>query len=185
MRLMLVPAFVLVLISMTPTPVPAGQKAHGAAVNATVSATIEAIDSTNRLVTLKFADGTVNTVWAGPEVRRFSELKVGDTVTFRYHESAIVQLRKAGDAAAAPSSSEGIVRRAGGKPGAAMAKQINATVTVEAIDPAVPSITVKTDDGSRVTFHVEHKENLDGVKAGDRIEITYTQALMISVEGAK
>ena len=176
---------ILLLTTTAPASARAAQKPLGAAATATVTATIQVIDSTNRLVTLKFDDGTVNTVWAGPEVKRFNELKVGDKVTFRYTESAVVQLRKAGDPAPSSSASEGITRSAGPKPGGTMAQQVKATVTVEAIDPALPSITVKTDDGSSVTFRVENKKNLEGVKPGDRIEITYTRALMISVEGAK
>jgi Cu/Ag efflux protein CusF len=66
-----------------------------------------------------------------------------------------------------------------------MAQQVTATVTVEAIDPALPSITVKTDDGSQVTYHVQNKNNLEGVEVGDRIEITFTRALMISVADGK
>ena len=42
--------------------------------------TIQQIDSTSRLITFKSADGSVDTVLAGPEVQRFNELKVGDKV---------------------------------------------------------------------------------------------------------
>jgi Cu/Ag efflux protein CusF len=167
------------------TTAPATPKALGADATATATATIQAIDETKRLVTLKFEDGTVNTVLAGPEVRRFDELKVGDKVTFQYHESAIVQLHKADASAPSSSMKEGIARSTGPKPGGMMAQTVTATVTVEAIDPALPSITVKTDDGSRVTYHVENKNNLEGVKVGDRIEITFTRALMITVADSK
>jgi Cu/Ag efflux protein CusF len=160
-------------------------KALGAGATAAVTATIQAIDETNRLVTLKFDDGTVNTVLAGPGVRRFNELKVGDKVTFTYHESAVVQLHKAGTPAPASSATEGIARGTGPKPSGMMAQQVTATVTVEAIDPAVPSITVTTEDGSRATHKVQNKNNLEGVKVGDRIEITFTRALMVSVAESK
>ena len=168
----------------TPTT-PAPPKAIGAGATATVTATIKAIDETSRLVTLAFEDGTVDTVLAGPEVRRFSELKVGDKVTFAYHESAIVKLHKAGAATPSSAAKEGMERSTGPKPGGTVAQQMTAVVTVEAIDPALPSITVKTEDGSRMAHHVENKSNLEGVAVGDRIEITFTRALMISVEGAK
>jgi hypothetical protein len=52
-----------------------------------VTAKIEAIDKTARLVTLTDQDGDTETIYCGPEVKRFDELKVGDTVTFRYYES--------------------------------------------------------------------------------------------------
>jgi hypothetical protein len=44
---------------------------------------IEAIDKTARLVTLKDKDGETETIYCGPEVKRFDELKVGDTITVR------------------------------------------------------------------------------------------------------
>jgi Cu/Ag efflux protein CusF len=191
MRLMfLALAFVISIASVahaaqaaaTPAATP---KALGAGATVTVSATIQAIDETNRLVTLKFEDGTVKTVLAGPEVRRFNELKIGDKVTFQYSESAIVELHKADASAPTSSMKEGIARSTGPKPGGMMAQQVTATVTVEAIDSALPSITVKTDDGSHVTYHVQNKNNLEGVEVGDRIEITFTRALMISVADGK
>ena len=66
----------IALVGITVLPSAAQDKTLGAAATATATATIQAIDPTNRLVTLKFDDGTMNTVWAGPEVRRFDELKV-------------------------------------------------------------------------------------------------------------
>jgi hypothetical protein len=59
------------------------------------------------------------------------------------------------------------------------------TVTVKAIDPNLPSITVTTPDGRTVTRKVENKKNLDGVKVGDLIDITYTRAFLTSVERAQ
>ncbi len=59
------------------------------------------------------------------------------------------------------------------------------TVTIEAIDAKVPSVTVKTKAGDRMSFKVEDPKNLEGYEAGDAVEITYTQALAISVDPAK
>jgi Cu/Ag efflux protein CusF len=152
----------------------------GAEVSETV--TIEAIDYKSRLVTLKDSTGTSETVYVGPEVKRFDALKVGDKVTFRYYESVVYQIRKPGDKSAQPSGTAGIVRSEGAKPGGTVSQQLSATVTVDAIDMAVPSVTVRADDGRKMSFRVENKKNLEGVKVGDRVEITYTQALAISVQ---
>ena len=59
------------------------------------------------------------------------------------------------------------------------------TVTVKSIDVAVPSITVTTPDGRTITRKVEDKKNLTGVAPGDSIEITYTRALLTSIERGK
>jgi hypothetical protein len=44
----------------------------------TETATIEAIEASTRTITLKKPDGTYVTTVAGPEVKRFPELKIGD-----------------------------------------------------------------------------------------------------------
>jgi hypothetical protein len=144
---------------------------------------IEAIDKTARLVTLKDKEGDTETIYCGPEVKRFDELKVGDTVTFRYQESVAYAIRKPGQpsglkAAAGPS----VTRGTGPRPGGTLARQETATVTIKAIDAKVPSITVLTEDGRTVSFRVEDTKNLKDVKVGDKVEVTYTEAIMISVK---
>jgi hypothetical protein len=62
---------------------------------------------------------------------------------------------------------------------------MTATVEVLAVNPAVPSITVKTPQGHTVTRKIENPKNLEGVKAGDKIDITYTQAAVVEVEPIK
>jgi hypothetical protein len=59
------------------------------------------------------------------------------------------------------------------------------TVTVKAIDPALPSVTVTTPAGRTVTRKVENKKNIEGLKVGDQIDITYTRAVLTDVERAK
>jgi Cu/Ag efflux protein CusF len=54
-----------------------------------------------------------------------------------------------------------------------------------AIDPKTPSVTIKTDKGQTMSFRVENAKNLEGYKVGDTVEITYTQALAVSVEPQK
>jgi Cu/Ag efflux protein CusF len=148
-----------------------------------LTATIEAIDHDARLVTLRDKDGNVETLEAGSEIKRFNELKVGDTVTFRYHEAVVFKVRKPGEAAAA--SSDGgvaVTRDKGPRPGGTASRQLTLTVTVKAIDPATPSLTVLTDTGRVASFRIQDKNNLQGLAVGDKIQIDYTQAVAISVK---
>ena len=148
-----------------------------------ITAKIEAIDKTARLVTLKDKDGETETIHCGPEVKRFDELKVGDTVTFRYYESVAYEIRKPGQPSSLPAQTgAGVTRGQGARPSGTIAKQETATVTIKAIDAKVPSVTVLTEDGRTVSFKVEDKKNLKDVQVGDKVEVTYTQALMISVK---
>jgi hypothetical protein len=152
---------------------------QGAAVTETF--TIDAIDFAERLVTLRDAEGHTETIFCGPEVQRFNALKVGDKVTFRYYESVVYAIRKPGSTPPAPKESAGIVRTPGEKPGGTISQQMSATVTVNAIDPKVPSVTVTAQDGRKMSFKVENPKNLEGVKVGDQVEVTYTVGLAISV----
>ena len=148
-----------------------------------LTTTIEAIDKTARLVTLKDKDGVMETIHCGPEVKRFDELKVGDTVTFRYYESVAYAIRKPGQPSGLPTDTAPKVTRVeGGRPGGTIAKQETATVTIKAVDLKVPSITVLTEDGRTVGLKVQDKKNLKDVKVGDKVEVTYTEAVMISVK---
>jgi Cu/Ag efflux protein CusF len=148
-----------------------------------LTAKIEAIDKTARLVTLKDTEGDTETIKCGPEVKRFDELKVGDTVTFRYYESIAYAIRKPGQPSGLPAQTgPSVTRGQGPRPGGTIAQQETATVTVKAIDAKVPSVTVLTADGRTVSFKVEDKKNLKDVRAGDKVEITYTEAVMISVK---
>jgi Cu/Ag efflux protein CusF len=148
-----------------------------------MSATIEAIDHSERLITFKDKDGEVETVYAGPEVKRFNELKVGDTINLKYYESTAFVIRKAGQPAPAPAAGDTkVTPGVGAKPGATMSKQETATVTIKAIDEKAPSVTVTDENGKTASFRVEDKKNLKGVAVGDKVDITYTRAFVVSVK---
>jgi hypothetical protein len=116
-------------------------------------------------------------------VKRFDELKVGDTVTFRYYESIAYAIRKPGQPSGLPAETgPAVTRSKGARPGGTLSRQETATVTIKAVDAKVPSITVLTEDGRTVSFKVEDKKNIKDVKAGDKVEVTYTEAVMISVK---
>ncbi|HXY41225.1 MAG TPA: hypothetical protein VEQ10_16240 [Vicinamibacteria bacterium] len=149
-----------------------------------VKGTIQAITPATREVTVKTDEGAVRTFTVKPDVKRFGELKVGDRLTARYHEALVMEVRKAG-AAAPKSATSGTPTRVAGKavkPSGAIVQQQVATVEVKAVDAKVPSITVAGPDGVVTTYKVEHPERLSGVKAGDKIDITYTEALIVNVE---
>jgi Cu/Ag efflux protein CusF len=132
---------------------------------------------------LKADDGTETRVWAPPStVARFDELKVGDRVSVTYYESTVYQVRKPGDAPVATSGTTSATSAQSALPGGTVARQTTSSVTVKTIDPAIPSITVTTAERHTVTHKVADKANLAGVNVGDRIDITYTEAALISVE---
>jgi len=172
----------VMVIAFCALAAPAGAQkpvTQGAAVTETF--TITAIDHSRRIVSLSDADGNIEDVLCGPEVERFNALKVGDKVTFRYYESLVYAIRKPGAAPASPGGAA-VTRTPGDRPGGTISQQMTATVTVNAVDMKTPSVTITTEDGRKMSFKVDNPKNLEGVKAGDRVQITYTQALAISVK---
>jgi hypothetical protein len=63
-----------------------------------------------------------------------------------------------------------------------LSQQMSATVTILEIDANVPSVTVKTEDGRTMSFKIADRKTLEGVKVGDKVDITYTAAVMITVQ---
>ena len=55
---------------------------------------------------------------------------------------------------------------------------------VVAVDPKASTITVKGPKGNLVTLDVQNPDQFKVVKKGDQIEVTYTEALALSVEPA-
>jgi hypothetical protein len=151
----------------------------------TATVTIQAIDQANRLVTLRDESGAEDTMQIGPAMKRFDELKVGDKVKISYYESLVFQVRKPGDPVKTAGDAAKLTPGTGASPSGTLSSQQTTSVEVLAIDQKLPSITVKTADGRTVTRKVDNPKNLEGVKVGDKIDITYTQAAVMSVEPIK
>jgi hypothetical protein len=150
----------------------------------TATGTIEAIEKGTRTLTLRNEDATVETMQVPAEVTRFSSLKVGDKITARYYSSLIVRLKKPGEAAVDVENAA-LTPSRGSRPGGTVASQRTITATITAIDPDVPSITVKGPNGWTYTRKVTDRKALAQVKVGDRLDITWTDAVLIAVTPAK
>jgi hypothetical protein len=148
----------------------------------TVKATIDAIDHDTRTITFKDKDGKTWDTVAGPEVRRFDELKVGDVVTFRTTEATVYQIRKPGEAAAPSAKDASIVRKPGAKPGGTKTEQETKVVTIKDVNQKTGGVTILTEDGKTMSMKVEDSKLLKGLAAGDKVVITYTKAVTISIE---
>lgn len=150
----------------------------------TATATIEKIDAARRFVVLRDDDGSEVGVFAPPAFTRLNELRAGDRVTLTYYESVVFRVRpQAGKAGIREEVS--VTESASALPGATYSYQATERVTVQAVDRDAPSVTVVTPDRRVVTRKVDDRTVLDGVKPGDRVDITYTQAVLATVAREK
>jgi len=148
----------------------------------TIHTTVEAIDRDARTVTVRDRAGQPVTLSAGPDVERFDDLKVGDEVTFRYIESVALQIHRL-DQPGSTSGSRGQAFRGSTElPEGAGTRRITKTVTIEKVDPDAEFITFTTEDGRRQSVHPDNRSLLKDLHRGDRVEITYTTAMLLSID---
>jgi Cu/Ag efflux protein CusF len=148
------------------------------------SAVIVAIDATSRAVSLKTASGKVFEIVAGPEVKNFDQLKVGEKVNVGYVEALSLELKKSGKGARAAKEDAAAVQAAKGeKPGAAAGRTVTVLADVVAVDQKTQMVTLHGPRGM-VDLHVPDPGQLKNIKKGDQIEAVYAEAVAVTVEAA-
>jgi hypothetical protein len=150
----------------------------------TVTATVEAVEASTRTVTLKGPKGNYVDVVAPDSVTKFSEIKVGDTITARYYDNIVLRVKHPGEKSV-DSDTTGVTRSDATKPGATASTQRTITATITEIDSKTPSITFTGPNNWKYSSRVEDKKALATVKVGDKVDITWTAALLVSFEAAK
>lgn len=144
----------------------------------TVTGTIEAIETSSRQIYLKKPDGNTEVVYVPQEVKRFESLKIGDKITARFYENVILRVQPPGSKPVDEASRA--VTPAG--TGGTAARQRTITATISAIDMKVPSISFTGPRGWNYSTKVEDKAALAKVKVGDKVDITWTEAMLVSID---
>jgi hypothetical protein len=158
------------------------------AVLVTITASVEAINYTNREVTLKGPLGNEVTFTVDQRVKRLNEVKVGDLVEADYYVSIAAELRKP-----TPEEEEHpvVLLDAAGKappgtsPAAGGLRRFKVVTTIEGLDRPTQTITVKGPRGNYLTTRVADPANLTRMRIGENIVVTYTEALAISLQKAE
>lgn len=164
--------------SAPPSAPTAGQRVL---TSATVTATVTKIDVKTREVTLRTTDGQEHDIVVDSAVRNLAQVRKGDVVSVTYYEGIAWELVEGATPSAGVSEATAMARR-DTIPGAVAAREVTATVTIVAIDPNAPSVTFKGPAGNTRTFKVMHPERLQGVKVGDQVQLTYTEAFAVRLE---
>ena len=157
-----------------------------AAATTEVTAKVVAVDAAQRTVTLQSASGKTRTIEVGEEVRNFNQIKVGDTVQAKYTEALALELKKGTMSMSAPTEEQAITPAppAGAKPGGTVARKVTAMTEVIAVDPTKKMVTLRGPRGNEVDVNVQDPDQLKNIKKGDHVQVTYVEALAISVKAA-
>jgi hypothetical protein len=152
-----------------------------------ITAKVQAIDHEKREVTLKGPLGNEVTFTVDQRVKRLNEVKVGDDVTADYYVSLAAELRK-------PTPEEEkeplVILDAKARapkdttPAGGQLRMFKVVTTVEGLERPTRLITLKGPRGNYVSVRARDLQNLEMLRLGDTVVVTYTEALAISLEKA-
>ena len=147
-----------------------------------VTATITAIDPKTRQVKLRGPKDNEVMIEAGPDVKNFGQMKVGDRVNVEYVEAMSLELKKGGGQLVGTTTQ---ISEAGAKSGAMPAGNAGRKVTivadVTAVDPQKQTITLRGPERT-VDLKIPDPEQFKLVAKGDQVEATYSEAVAVKVE---
>jgi len=144
----------------------------------TATATVDRIEKNSRALTLKTADNGLMMMYVDPSVKEFDSLKAGDVVTVRYVESVVAEV-KPGAALSTLRDTTDEARRAGNDD---VTQQQKMVVVVDSIEFQGQAIVYRTADGLKVIRYVTDKKLIEGLRPGDRVEVTLTRQRAVSIE---
>ncbi|MCS4280106.1 hypothetical protein [Stenotrophomonas rhizophila] len=169
---------------------PATRSAPGPVTAASSQVTLEgqitALDARSRAVTITGADGAILEFVAGPDVRNFRQLKVGDKVILDYTAAVALDLQPAGSETVGLTTAQaGTVPIRGTAPGGAQSNTVSIVTEVAAVDPVANTIALRGPRGNTQIIAVERDDlraKLPNVKRGDLLQISYTEAVAVSIQ---
>ena len=170
-----------------------------------ITATVDAVDKKDRLVTLTGPEGNTVVVKAGPKVRNFDRIKAGDDVVASYYEDISVVVTDApsdgppmtaeedlaeaaeGGMDAPPSATVDVeagaaVAAKGAEPGAAVGEVVTINTTIEAVEYDTRIVTLAGQNGLSRRVKVGPAVAIEQLKAGDGVTIQITQAVAVDVQ---
>jgi hypothetical protein len=147
-----------------------------------LDATVKAVDKETRSVTLEAETGKTVTVKAGPEVKNFDQIAVGDKVEVDYVEALAIHVEKAGGSPMAEVGAAIEKALPGQKPSVAVAGTVEIRAKVTAIDKEKRTVTLQGPENTR-TIKVDPKvKRFDELAVGDDVIVRYTEAIAIAVK---
>lgn len=151
-----------------------------------LSASVSKIDKKNRTVSFKNKDGEFNIV-AGPEVKNFDQIKVGDILDVRYELAVALELTKVKNPVvlAEQVSSSTATAKAGDKPGMIKTNVIKTIAQVVKIDKKKQIVSIKGPKGNVVEVKVKEAALLKDINVNDQITAVYTEAVAAVISSPK
>ena len=136
------------------------------------SGTVTKLDAKNRVVTLKSKDGQID-IFAGPEVKNFVQIKLGDRLDIAYKLAIVMELEKIKN-----NPTDHKVN---------LAKQniVKTSASVVAIDKKSQILTLKESQGNVLNLKIENPTLLKGLSVKDLVNVTYAPPIAFEMNFIK
>jgi hypothetical protein len=146
--------------------------------------TVTKVDKKARTVTFRGPKGGVATLTVPPEAQNLDQVKPGQQYKMKYVEAVAVEIRKGGKPSATQEEKVKLAPK-GGKPGGTIVRARQLAGVVDAVDYTSRYVAVRGPKGNVVSLKAADDVPLEQLSAGDRISVTYTEALTIEMAAAK
>jgi hypothetical protein len=149
-----------------------------------IKASVENINSEKREVTLKGPQGNLVTVTASEAVKRFDEIKVGDTVRAEYLTFLRAEFR---EPTAEEKATPLVVLAEAGRapkevdPAGVVGAVVKAVVKVVAINTEEKKVAIQGPRGNFLILPVRDEAVLNNLKVGEVVIMTYAEAVALSL----
>jgi hypothetical protein len=159
----------------------------GPAAERTTSETVivTGIDRSNRTVGLQNAEGEKRTVKVPADVKAYDTLKVGDRIDIDYYEAIAVSMLPPGTKPSMSEKTSGSRMGEGGT--ATVGRETSISAEVTSVDAANNKVSFKGPKGQVRTVTVQDptmQKKLPGLKPGQVVQFTYTEAVAASIRPA-
>jgi hypothetical protein len=153
-----------------------------------IQASVEKINKDTREITLKGPQGNLVTMTASDEVKRFDEIKVGDTIQAEYLTFLLAEFR---EPTAEEKATPLVVLEEAGRapkeldPAGAVGAVVKAVVTVVAINTEERKVAIQGPRGNYMILPAEDEAVLKNLKVGEIVIMTYAEAVALSLSPVK
>ena len=156
----------------------------------TARATVKSIDMKTRMVTLVGPRGETMTMKAGDQVQNLAQVKPGDVVVVRYHDSVAYVVAPPGTKLPEDAMAVAAARATPGElPAGGVGAKLVVTGLVVGVNPAAHTISLVNPAGGEIrTLNVKdpgYQEMLASINVGDTITAVISESLIAAVEPTK
>jgi Cu/Ag efflux protein CusF len=134
-------------------------------------AVVESVDPQARQVLLHLPEDALLTLTVPAEIKSIDKLKPGDHVAVKYYDAAVIHLAKTDVAPTGKSA-----------PGTTANGEVQGVRTVVGTDPSRNTVTLADAQNHVETLGLPDPSLLRTLKPGDRVDVTYKEAVDVSLE---